>query len=288
MRIKYAEGQTLLTLSRAVIVIIACLCVGGVYGLVTGLFSSATSARDTVAEMLNNGEDESSVAGEPVVLYFSESGSAGGQTSTYQMFYITGSEGAYGLTDAGGNRLLDDVYQGIILLPHAYVLKQDGRWRFYDRDTLEPLSDYSWDDASVEVTDNGRFVANLVAVRDGDLYGAVDMRGGVVIEPAYEEFQMSSLKAIWPLIKVKQNGKYGFINTAGQNIVSITYDYAVLDSVLVYADENDAEGTETPIIYVIRDGDWGAMYRNSDGSSSDVDWSVDPTAEVLSAYEQGI
>jgi len=287
VRIKYAEGQTLLTLSRALIVVVACLCVGGVYGLVNGLFSTATTARDAVAEILD-GETSQSAEGEPTVLYFSESGSAGGQTSTYQMFYITGEEGAYGLTDAGGNQLLDNIYQGIILLPHAYVLKQDGLWRFYDKDSLELLNDYAWDEAEVVVTDNGRFVSNLVSVSRDGLHGAVDMRGNITIEPVYDDFQISSLKAIWPLIRVKQDGKYGFINSSGSIIVTITYDYAVLDTYLEYADQNDAEGTEKPIIYVIRDGDWGAMYRNSDGSSSDVDWDVEPTAEVLAAYEQQI
>lgn len=287
MRIKYAEGQTLLTLSRAAIVVVACLCVGGVYSLIDGVFSSASSARDAMVEIIDS-ETSETVEGVPTVLYFSENGAAGGQTSIYQMFYITGSEGAYGLVDTGGKRLLDDIYQGIILLPHAYALKQDGQWRFYDRETLEQITEHHWDEADVLQTENGRFIGTLVRVRKDGLYGAVNMRGEIAIFPYYEDFQMSSLQSAWPLIKVRQNGKYGFINSAGDTVVSLSYDYAVLDTVLVYADENDAEGTERPIIYVVRDGDWGAMYRNGDGSSSEVDWSVEPTAEVLAAYEQEI
>ena len=285
MRIKYAEGQTLLTLSRAVIVIVACLCVGGVYSLVNGVFSSASTARDSVVEILDV-ESSQTISGTPTVLYYSEGGSDGGQTSIYQMYYITGSEGAYGLLDAGGIRLLDDAYQDIILLPNAYVLKQNGQWRFYEKSSLALLSDNSWDEASVQLTDNGHFVANLVRVGRDGLYGATDMQGNVVIDPVYDFFEMSSLEALWPLIRVQQDGKYGFIDSSGRTIVSVTYDYAQLNTFFIYVDENDAEGVETPIIYVLRDGDWGVLYRYPDGSSGDVDWVVDPTEAVLEIYAQ--
>ena len=287
VRIKYAEGQTLLTLARAALVVVACLCVGGVYGLVNGLFSTASSARDAVVDIID-AETSETIEGTPTVLYFSENGAGGGVTSIYQVYYITGKEGAYGLVDAGGERLLDDIYEGVILLPHAYALKQDGQWRFFDRETMEQITEHHWDEAEVLRADNGRFIGTLVRVKKDGLYGAVNMRGEISIFPNYEDLQMSSLQSAWPLIKVKQGGRYGFINSAGDVIISLSYDFAAMGTVTVYADENDAEGTEKPIVYVLRDGDWGAIYRNGDGSSSDVDWSVEPTAEVLEAYEDQI
>ena len=287
MRIKYAEGQTLLTLTRVAIAVVACLCVAGVYSLISGIFSTADTARDSMQDIIGRPSAENT-QGEPTVLYYKEVGPGGSQVNTYQMFYITGSEGAYGLTDAGGNRLLPDMYQGIILLPHTYLLKQGGYWRFYDKETLVAKDYNFWEEAEVLRTENGAFASYLVCVRRDGLYGATNMLGQVAIQPIYESFQMSSLTAKWPLIKVKQYGKYGFINSSGQVIVTLSYDFARVDSIMLYKDENDAEGVEIPIIYVLRDGDWGAMYRNSDGSSSDVDWSVEPTSEVLAAYEQEI
>ena len=287
VRIKYAEGQTLLTLTRAAIVVVACLCVGGVYGLVNGLFSTATSARDAVVDIID-AETSQTIEGTPTVLYFSENGAGGGVTSIYQVYYITGKEGAYGLVDAGGERLLDDIYEGVILLPHAYALKQEGQWRFFDRETMEQITEHHWDEAEVLRADNGRFIGTLVRVKKDGLYGAVNMRGEIAIGAYYDDLQMNSLQSAWPLIKVKSDGKYGFINTAGDTVISLSYDYAAMDTVTVYADENDAEGTEKPIVYVLQDGDWGAIYRNGDGTSSDVDWSVEPTAEVLEAYEEQI
>lgn len=287
VRIKYAEGQTLLTLTRAAIVVVACLCVGGVYGLVNGLFSTATSARDAVVDIID-AETSQTIEGTPTVLYFSENGAGGGVTSIYQVYYITGKEGAYGLVDAGGERLLDDIYEGVILLPHAYALKQEGQWRFFDRETMEQITEHHWDEAEVLRADNGRFIGTLVRVKKDGLYGAVNMRGEIAIGAYYDDLQMNSLQSAWPLIKVKSDGKYGFINTAGDTVISLSYDYAAMGTVTVYADENDAEGTEKPIVYVLQDGDWGAIYRNGDGTSSDVDWSVEPTAEVLEAYEEQI
>ncbi|MBR3392254.1 MAG: WG repeat-containing protein [Firmicutes bacterium] len=277
----------MLTLTRAAIVVVACLCVGGVYGLVNGLFSTATSARDAVVDIID-AETSQTIEGTPTVLYFSENGAGGGVTSIYQVYYITGKEGAYGLVDAGGERLLDDIYEGVILLPHAYALKQEGQWRFFDRETMEQITEHHWDEAEVLRADNGRFIGTLVRVKKDGLYGAVNMRGEIAIGAYYDDLQMNSLQSAWPLIKVKSDGKYGFINTAGDTVISLSYDYAAMGTVTVYADENDAEGTEKPIVYVLQDGDWGAIYRNGDGTSSDVDWSVEPTAEVLEAYEEQI
>lgn len=284
MQIKFPEGQTLLTFIRVALVIVACLCVGPAYNWCSRAFSVAASAQNTVDAML---EAETTVGelGQPLVLYYSEAETQGGNSSVYQVYYKTGSEGAYGLLDAGGNRLLEDEYEDMLILPHAYVLKQSGSWKFYSRTDMAPLNADAWDQVEVLRDEDQRFASDLVCVGRGGLFGAVDMNGTQVIEPAYESFQLSSQLSDWPLIRVQQDGLYGFIDSTGQQIVSLTYDYAVLDTALVYADENDAEGRELPVIYVLRDGDWGLISRNEDGSSSNPDWSVDPTEEVLAAYQ---
>ena len=289
MKIKNAEGQTLLSLVRLAIVSVACLCVAGAAAWADWAFGAAGQAGDLVGDILH-GEAEAQAGGhgQPTVLYYSEQDENGGQIRVYQVFYITGGENAHGLTDAAGQVLLPEQYQDVVVLPRAYLLRQNDNWRFYDRDSLQPLSEDSWDWIEVLRSESGRFISDLLAVGRDGLYGAVDMQGRVVIEPVYEYFQLSSLQADWPLIRVRQNGLYGFINAQGQVVVSLSYDYAALDTVTVHADENDAEGVETPLVYVLKGEDWGALYRVEGGGSGEVDWSVEPTGEVMSAWRQEI
>lgn len=287
MRIKHAEGQTLLTLLRLCFVAIACLCVGNMQAYADAFYQFIGSAGDMARDFIAPEEDASvSIQGEPVVLYFQELlPEGGGYRIVYQQLYKTGSESAYGLTDAAGRQLVPEQYQDILALPHAYVLKSGGLWQFVDAETFVPLSERLWEEVQPSLSEKGMLQGNLVRVRQDGLYGAVDLTGNVVIEPAYDEFVLYSYQVEWPLIAVRQNGYYGYLDMAGNIVVDLIYDYAVMSVTTVFADENDATGTTIPIIYVLRNEDWGAIYRQGDGPSA-VDWQVEPSAEALAAYTQ--
>lgn len=286
VRIKRAEGQTLLTLLRLCFVFIACLCVGNTQAYADAFFGFVNNAGDMAQNFLKEEEAPPRVYGEPIVLYYREETADGkGWSLIYQQLYRTGAAGSYGLADAAGRELLPMRYQGVLVLPHAYALQSANVWQFFDRETLAPLSDQVWDEVELDLTEQNFIESNLVKVRKNGLYGAVDLRGSLVIEPAYDEFLLNAYQAEWPLIAVKKDGRYGYIDMIGNVVIDLVYDYTVMDMLTVFADENDAQGTEIPIIYVLRDDDWGAIYKENNRPSS-VDWDVDPSAEVLASYEQ--
>ena len=288
MRIKENEGQTLLSLFRLAVVALACLAIGSVQVAADKVFFLTVNAEDSVKSFLAETQTETKYLGSPVSLYYKAADEErGGQNYIFEIYYLSGSEGDYGLVDATGAEILPERYEGIRVLPEAYALKEAGKWRFYDRNGPTLLSEEAWDSLDMDVAENGMIETGLLCVGREGLYGAVDLKGDIVIEPLYEDFRFNVLEVEWPLILVKKEGYFGFIDSVGNVVIPLVYDYAVMDTALVYADENDAEGTEVPIIYVLKGEDWGAIYRNN-GAPTEVDWSVDPTGEVLAAYREEV
>ncbi len=281
VKIKYNEGRTLLTLWRVLLIFAICILAGGssiLAGFIHDFFSSSAAIAGSLFTDEELEEDPSLRA----LYYYQPAADGNGGAYIYLPLYLSGSGDNLGLRDGTGQQILPEQYQDIAPLPNAWLVKQNGQWMFIDKDTLEPLNDLRWDSAQVDVNDSHEITSNLVVVSRDGLYGAVDLAGNLVIEPAYDSFQTNS-EALWPIIKVEKQGKFGFIDYDGNVVVSITYDYAVLDSTMVYEDENDSVGTEIPIIYVYRDGRWGAMYRQGDTSSA-VYWSVEPSVEVMNDF----
>ena len=285
MSIKKSEGHTLLTFMRLGMVFIACLSIGNAQAWADATFALINNAGSIVDDFLSEQPPARQVDGDAFVLYYREPAVDGkGTLYIYQQFYLTGNGAVYGLSDASGKQLLPERYQGILVLPAAYFLNQGQGWRLYDRGTLQPLGDLAWDDVKLELSENGLLENDLIQVKKDGLYGAVNMRGEVVIEPIYEEFDLYSYDVGWPLIRVKKDGRYGYIDDQGEVVIDLSYDYAVLSSITVYADENDAEGEAVPIVYVRLGDDWGGILKQ-DGRPAPVDWDIEPSEEALASYK---
>lgn len=289
MRIKNAEGQTLLTLMKLTFVFLACLIVGPVQTWADATFYFISNAESMARSFIyrDEVEEDPAIDGRLVELYYSYAQN-GGAVYVYEPYYLIGDEGAMGLTDSNGQVLVDEKYEDILVLPAAYVLKQGGSWSFVDRQTLAPLSADLWHQVQPDRADSGLLASNLVLVERDGLFGAVDLTGQVIIQPKYEDFHIYSYAAPWQLIRVRQEGLWGFIDLTGAEVVPARYDYVLLDTVVVYEDENDAEGAVKPIIYVLKDGDWGGVFRDARGQAKAVDWEIEPTEEVLSDYESQV
>jgi hypothetical protein len=277
VRLKITEGQTLLTLAQIIIIFLVCLTMGNIPAL-AGALSGLMSAGPPIETDPNTPDADGRTK---VILYYHEKAADNSGSLVYQTLYLTGSGEQVGLADAAGNPLLPQQYQDIKVLPQAYIVKQAGSWQFIDKNTHTPLNDYLWDEVAIDYGPNYEINSSLVTVARDNLYGGVDLQGSIIIQPQYDFFQTNS-DALWPLILIKKDGYYGFISYDGSTIVPAIYDYAVLDSTIVYADENDATGQEIALIYVRLNGEWGAIYKEG-STASDVDWSTAPTEEVLAA-----
>lgn len=294
MRIKYSEGQTLLTLFRLVLVSIALLGSWGMQKVADECFYFAHNAREIVRSFLTDLSEEEG-AGQPeakeaYVLYYSLYDEADQATRYYySVYYLSGSEGAWGLVSPDGEQLLENCYQSIQLLPQGFLLEDESGFRFYDQE-LNLLSDLVWDDADVSAREDGLIDCDLVRVCKDGLYGAVDFNGQVVIQPQYEQFDLYTFETDWQINRVEKNGKYGYIDRNGNTIVQLNYDFALLSTVKAYHEDEDPSdpeaGYDRPVVYVLNGDTWGIMYKLLDGSTGQVTWGVEPPAEMVEAAQQ--
>ena len=279
--IKETQGQTLLVLLRIAIFGLACLCVFGMRTAAESVFTYLSQDRSLTEN--TDTSPQGSVYGRPYALYY-DNAVEGASRHTYKYYYISGSEDALGLVDASGNVLLEQKYQGIFVLPEGYILKEDGYWRFYDRE-LNLLSDNAWETAQPALDENNKLRSELVKVSRDGLFGAVNMRGEVVISPRWDSLNIFNPFGL-KLMRVSKDGSFGFIYPDGDTAVGVRYEYAQIGQYF-HDDPNGGEETASEtVIYVRQDGEWGCIFMDSDGDPSWQDWGVQPGEEVLNAYEE--
>ena len=273
MEIKETQGQTLLTLLRVAICGIACLCVFGFHGLAESFFGIFTTAVP-----MTSAEQTSSSYGDSYILYYDQSLKHNAYLHIYRQYYLSGSEDHVGLVDSAGKVILEQKYQGIVVLPESYILKENDKWRFYTHD-MEPLTDNEWDSVELSLSEKGKLNSDLVKICSDGLYGAVNMQGEVAVSPRWDSLELYTRTAEWQLLRVSSNGDFGYIYPNGNTAVRIRYDYVQTG---IYGSEE--EGDSAPVIFVCDDGDWGGIFKNRYNEPGSVDWSVEPTAEVLEDY----
>ncbi|MDO4581957.1 MAG: WG repeat-containing protein [Bacillota bacterium] len=290
MVIKRREGHTLITLLKVLIVFVACLGNWGVDALADKAAVFFSGGVSGLQQFLD--DDEQEFAGidgtTPYLLYYTEYDADTKITRhIHKQYYISGSEGAYGLIDAARRPVLEEKYQDIVILPYAWALKTDGKYQLYSKTDLTPLSDQLWDAVEPEIDEEGCTSTGMIVVQRDGLYGAIDGSGTVLMEPKWDDFDLLTTNAAWPLSRVRLADKYGFINAAGDIIIALDYEQAVMSSMVV-----EATGEEIPIIYVYQDGRWGGIVRNRDAQGEQptdaaapnapapVNWDLVPSAEV--------
>jgi hypothetical protein len=286
VEIKNAEGQTLLTLLRVAICGLAALSVFGMQNLANVFFDTVQNSGNLISSITYDADNTPLQYGRPYVLYYDKTLEDNKSVShIYKQYYITGEEGALGLVDSAGNVLLSQSYQDIIVLPATYILKTDGLWRFYDQTEITPLDENNWENVEISLDESGKINSDLVKVEKDGLYGATDQQGHIVVQPQWDDFEPYTYAVDWPIIRVKKNGLYGFINNSGQILIDVKYDYARLD---LYSFPNVDDSTTintVPVVFVLKDNDWGGIFRGDNGKPTGVNWDIEPSAEALADHE---
>ena len=286
MEIKQSEGQTLLTLVRVAICGLAALSVLGMQNLADSVFDLVRGNDGFISSIVDD-EEATVQYGSPYILYYDQTAENGRAIQhIYKRYYITGDEGALGLVDSSGKVLLPQRYQDIIVLPSTYILKEAGAWRFYDQSEVLSLNENTWDNVEISLNELGKISNDLVKVEKNGLFGATDQQGQVIIDPQWDDFEPYTYAVDWPIIRVKKNGLYGFINSAGDTLIDVKYDYARLD-LYSYPPENEdsTEVKTVPIVFVLKDNDWGGIFKDKNGKPTTVQWDIEPSAEAMADYE---
>ena len=285
MSIKQAECRTLLVLLRFALAALALLGSWGFQPLADSLFQITHNVGNMVREMV--GEQVENAAPDAATvcpLYYRMVAEDGSTYYYYTQYYYTYDGELVGLSDALGNVVAPARYRDIVALPATFLVRDDSGWRFLSLD-FQPLSDDVWDTAELQTDERGFIARDVVKVAQNGRYGATDLTGAIRIAPLYDAFDPYPLDSDWDIIRVRQDGSYGYINSAGEIVVPLLYDYALNSTLLVYEDEEDTEGHEIPVIYVMRGDDWGLIEKTADGGAGAVDWTQEPPAEVVAAWQ---
>ncbi|MEG2213248.1 MAG: WG repeat-containing protein [Clostridiales bacterium] len=99
----------------------------------------------------------------------------------------------------------------------------------------------------------------------------MDQYGQVVVEPHWDEYQPNTFNTMWPISRVKKNDRFGYVDDEGNIIISVKWDYAAMETILLTESE-----MEIPVIYVYDGEDWGGIIQNDNGQPSRVDWDLVP------------
>lgn len=173
-----------------------------------------------------------------------------------------GSGGKFGFADTQlilktecGWEEVSNPYQGIA------AAKRDGKWALLD-DSLQPVTDYIYEDIAMD--ENGFCSGHgLVFAKKEDGYHLVDGGGGEVCARVFENarpFGSSELTAVC------MDGKWGFVDTKGEMVLSCRYE--------------DAGPFQMGVAPVKQSGKWG--YIDPEGN-----FLIDPVFEDAYPFCEG-
>jgi hypothetical protein len=110
-----------------------------------------------------------------------------------------------------GDKKFDDLVlssTGVHITNNVIIASEDGKYRFYN-ESLESIGDFSCDYIDKNTNDG------LLAFKQGEKWGFVDITGKVVIEPQYDEAKSFSNG----LAGVCVDGRWGFINKGNKVVI---------------------------------------------------------------------
>jgi len=168
----------------------------------------------------------------------------------------------------------------IVPFPHTIAVRDtpDGRYRLYNKDTLQPVSDDLWDAVICEKYPYPAYNPRFLLIQRDGYYGMTDAHGHVILLPETHRFTdiwVNTYEEVWPVIQVRRGELFGAIGYDGRLIVEPEWKYLYMDVyhqhdvVMVYDGERvggihlDEELTASPVDYTIsfRENDYWSIER---------------------------
>jgi len=181
--------------------------------------------------------------------------------------YSTGAE----LCTSSGTLLLNG--SAFSPMPHVIGVMENGRWRLYDKTTLEPVSDQTYEELYCEQCPDDYWNPSNILAKRGGLWALLDGNGNELTDAVYGTIALNTYEEIWPVISVTQNGKYGAIGYDGKAVIPVEYTWLTMN---IYEDQRT--------VYVYLDGRWGAITLDDELNASEPDWTAQIPQEISENY----
>lgn len=168
--------------------------------------------------------------------------------------------------------------EDVIALPYVYAVKTNGKYDLLDKETLTKTSGVSYDEIFCERYPDGRLSTIIIKGRVGEYWGLISSEGETLTNPqeqSFEDIQINTYEEAWPIISVKQEGKYGAIDYTGKMVIEVKWDYLAMD---VYNVANT--------VFVLDGIKWGGIRLDKDLSAAEVDYNLPIPKWIVESYEQ--
>lgn len=138
-------------------------------------------------------------------------------------YAVAKKDGKYGYYDDEMELVCDFIYEDASVFANdVAAVKKDGKWAIID-DDFENITEFKYDDVAMD--EFGYCSLNeRIFVKSGDTYQMIDLEGNVISEQKFED--------AYPFLEegqpaaVKQNGKWGFVDSDGKICIECTYSEA--------------------------------------------------------------
>lgn len=134
------------------------------------------------------------------------------QIKAFNRFYQVRSETGVGLMDTLG--------QVVLPLFHIYISETDGHYILKQDDGMSRFTDLKFNDLIPPIEGDIYWVDNYLMFSKESKFGLMTLDGVVICDPIYDQIGSFNLD----LALVILNGKYGFINRAGELVIPAIYD----------------------------------------------------------------
>jgi hypothetical protein len=164
-------------------------------------------------------------------------------------YAVIGMNGLYGFVDAGFEKYHMEYEAATTLYNGVAAVKKNGKWGLLNS-SLEPVTDFIYEDIIIG-SDNVCSKYGLIFAKESDGYHMLDLTGTPVGVETYEDARLFGSDGI---AAVKKNGKWGFVDTQGNQVLDYQYEDAdsfskglapiCINGVYEYIDKNGIIRTE--------------------------------------------
>ncbi len=193
---------------------------------------------------------------------------------TVEKNYLAYKNGKVALLDENKKVLLPAEFEDFTILYNYIGAKKDGKWGLYDKKSLKPVVEHTWEELLDPPMPDGSKANGLVRIKNDGVWGCIDQAGKLIIKPNWDEIYINYYEEVEPYVRVKKSGKYGYVSYTGMIILEPVWDAACMD--VLNRPKN--------LIYVKKDDKWGGVKIKNDRASS-VDWNIEPREEIKNVYD---
>ena len=154
------------------------------------------------------------------------------QEFAYQYFVMYSRDNKAGVIDRKGNILIEAKYEDVFIPNQSkdifFAKMDDDNLKIFNKNGEEILKEYE-EIMFLETSEPTELILekDILRYKKDNLYGLIDLEGNTITEPIYEKITSLSNKP--GNVLVRKDGKFGVLNSKGEEVIPLKYDSIIGD-----------------------------------------------------------